>query len=69
MGQIKQMMRMVRMAQNPTLAVQEMVRKNPQFQQAEQFIKQTGGDPKQAFYALAKQKGVDPDAFLRELQS
>lgn len=69
MGQIKQMMRMAKMAQNPQLAVQEMMRKNPQFQQLNQFIKRSGGDPKQAFYTLARQKGVDPEAVLRELQS
>lgn len=35
----------------------------------EEAIKQSGGDAKTAFYSMAKQKGVDADAFLRNLSS
>ena len=34
-----------------------------------QYIQNNGGDPKTAFYALAKQKGIDPDSFLNALRS
>ena len=34
-----------------------------------QFIQNNGGDPKAAFYALAKQRGIDPDSFLSMLRS
>ena len=67
-GQIKQMMQMVRSAGNPQAMVQNMAQKNPQMKQAIDFIKQNGNDPKKAFYALAQQKGVDPDEILRTLQ-
>lgn len=67
-GQIKQMMQMVRSAGNPGAMVQEMAQNNPQMKQVIDFIKQNGNDPKKAFYALAQQKGVDPDEILRTLQ-
>ena len=67
-GQIKQMMQMVRSAGNPGAMVQGMAQNNPQMKQAIDFIKQNGNDPKRAFYALAQQKGVDPDEILRTLQ-
>ena len=67
-GQIKQMMQMVRSAGNPQAMVQNMAQNNPQMKQAIDFIKQNGNDPKKAFYALAQQKGVDPDEILRTLQ-
>ena len=67
-GQIKQMMQMVRSAGNPGAMVQEMAQNNPQMKQTIDFIKQNGNDPKKAFYALAQQKGVDPDEILRTLQ-
>ena len=67
-GQIKQMMQMVRSAGNPQAMVQNMAQNNPQMKQAMDFIQQNGNDPKRAFYALAQQKGVDPDEILRTLQ-
>ena len=67
-GQIKQMMQMVRSAGNPQAMVQNMAQNNPQMKQAIDFIKQNGNAPKRAFYALAQQKGVDPDEILRTLQ-
>ena len=42
---------------------------NPNVQQAMNFIKQAGNNPAAAFVALAKQKGVDPQAFMNELLS
>ena len=45
-GQIKQMMQMVRSAGNPGAMVQEMAQNNPQMKQAMDFIKQNGNDPK-----------------------
>ena len=40
----------------------------PQYNQAMQLIQQAGGDPRAAFYALARQKGVDPDQVLSMLR-
>lgn len=64
MGQIKQMMQMARTMQSPQAAIQQI----PQLQQAMDFVRQTGGDPEKAFYALAKQRGVDPESILSQLK-
>ena len=40
----------------------------PQYQQAMNLIQQAGGDPRAAFYSLAKQKGVDPDQIISMLR-
>lgn len=38
-------------------------------QQVMQIVNQYGGDPKKAFYAMAEQKGVDPNAILQQAQA
>ena len=48
--------------------LQAIAAKNPQMQQAIDFINQCGGDPQKAFYALAEQKGVDPNEILNALK-
>ena len=40
----------------------------PQYQQAMKLIQQAGGDPRAAFYNLARQTGVDPDQLLSMLK-
>lgn len=42
---------------------------NPQFKQAMQYVNQNGGNPKDAFYKLAKEKGVDPDEFIKQVNN
>lgn len=48
------------------LALDLVYRQNPGLAQ---FIQNNGGSPKEAFYALAKQRGIDPDSFLSMLRS
>ncbi len=36
---------------------------------AENAMRQSGGDARAAFYALAKQKGIDGDQFLNQIRS
>ena len=64
---ISQMAGMVQAAQNPQAALSRMTQNNPQMQQVMQYIQQNGGDPKAAFYALARQKGVDPNEIIRQV--
>lgn len=47
----------------------QMLMNNPKVQEALNFIKQTGNNPQAAFMALAKQKGVNPEDFMKELMS
>lgn len=67
-GQIKQMMSMVQAAQNPQAMLNQMMQNNPQMQQAMKLINQHGGDAQKAFYALAQEKGIDPQEILKMLK-
>lgn len=68
MGQIKQMMGMLRTAQNPTAMLNQMVMSNPQLKQVMDIVQQHGGDSMKAFYAVAKEKGVDPNEILNMMK-
>ena len=35
---------------------------------AENMIQQSGGDARAAFYAAAKEKGIDPDQFIAQMK-
>lgn len=61
-------MQQVQMAQNPQLALNQLLMNNPQLNQAIEFIKQNGNDPKTAFFNLARQKGIDPHSILNQLK-
>ena len=66
--QIRQLMQTVQMAQNPQLTMQNMMKTNPGFKQALDYVNANGGNPKDAFYKLAKEKGVDPQTILNSLR-
>ena len=68
MQQIKGIMNQIKMAQNPQYALNQIVMNNPQFAQVVNLIKSMGGNPQQAFYNLAQQRGIDPQVVLNELQ-
>ena len=61
-------MQTVQMAQNPQTAIMQMAQNNPNMKQALDYINANGGNPKDAFYKLAKEKGVDPEAILNSLK-
>ena len=65
----KQALRQMMNLQNPQAMMNQMLMNNPNAQQALNFIKQAGNSPQAAFMALAKQKGIDPQAFMNELLS
>ena len=68
LGQIKQAINFIRSASNPQAAMQNMANSNPQMKQVMDFVQKSGGDPRKAFYSLAKEKGVDPDEILNMLK-
>ena len=45
-----------------------MAASNPSVRQCMDIVNQYGGDPKAAFYALAQQKGIDPEQILSQLR-
>lgn len=58
MGQIKQMMNTVRMAQNPQATLNSMMMNNPNYRQAMQMINQYGGDVNKALNAKMSEMGI-----------
>ena len=67
-GQIRNMMQMIRGSGNPQAMLQQMMQNNPQYQQVMQLVNQAGGDPRQAFYQMAQQMGVNPDEIISMLK-
>lgn len=65
MNNIKQMMQFVKSANNPQEALTQLANTNPQVRQA---LEIAGSNPKEAFYALAKQRGINPDDVLNMLK-
>ena len=65
----KQALRQAMSLTNPQAMMNQLLMNNPNTQQALNFIKQAGNNPQQAFINLAKQKGVDPQTFMKELMS
>lgn len=68
LSQIKQMMNLVKSAQNPQAMLNQIIQNNPQMKQVIDLVNQSGGDPKTAFYQMAKAKGVDPEQILAMLR-
>lgn len=52
----------------PKDALMQMAMANPNYKNVMAYIQQNGGDPKAAFYQMAKEKGVDPEAFLANIR-
>ena len=56
------------MAQNPQLMLQNIINQNPQMRNVMQLVNNSGKSPKDLFYAMAQQQGVDPELILKELR-
>lgn len=57
---------------NPLLQgtiMQRATQNNPALQQAIDYVNKNGGNPKEAFYKLAKEKGVDPNEVLKQINN
>ena len=65
---IKNAMNMARSIGNPQMMINQMLSQNPNYAQVQQIIQQYGGDPKQAFYGMCQQMGVDPQEILNQLK-
>ena len=61
---IKQMLGMVRSANDPQAMLRMLAQNNPDVRQALDFIGKCDNSPEKAFYALAQQKGINPQAIL-----
>lgn len=69
LGQLKNAIGMIKAAKDPQAMIQQMMSQNsPGMQQAMQYVQEHGGDPKAAFEALSKEKGIDPEEIKKMLQ-
>ena len=68
LGQIKNMMEMLKGASNPTAMMQQMVQNNPNYKQVMEYVNRNGGDPRKAFYQMAQEKGINPNDILSLLK-
>ena len=50
---------------NPQMMIQQM----PQYKQVMDYVNQNGGDAKSAFYAKAKEMGIDPDQIVQAMRN
>jgi len=45
-----------------------MAKNNPGMKQAIEYVQANGGNPREAFYKLAKERGINPDSILNSLK-
>lgn len=64
--QIKQMMTMMNAAANPQQALMQAAQQNPALNAVMQMC--SGKNPKDVFYAMCQQSGVNPDDVLNQLR-
>ena len=62
------MMNICKNANDPQAMLYSILQQNPQMKSAMDLVRQSGGDPKTAFYKLAEQQGVDPEEIINALK-
>ena len=67
-GQAKQMMAMLKAAQNPQMLLNQMISTNPKMKEVMDLVNQYGGDPNKALQAVAQQNGIDPKEIMDMLK-
>lgn len=64
LNQIKNITQMMRNSKNPKNTLNILLAQNPQMQQVMDYVNQNGGNAQEAFYKLAKERGVNPEDVL-----
>ena len=62
------MINALRSSTNPQQLFMNMAQQNPQLKQILDMVQNSGKSPKDLFYQLAQQKGIDPNQILNKLQ-
>ena len=60
-----QTLSMLKLMSNPQAGINDLINQNPEVKS----LLQSGMNPQAAFYAMAKQKGVDPESILGPLRT
>lgn len=64
--QLRNVYNMIRQAQNPQMLLNNLASQNPQLAQAMQMCK--SGNPKDIFYKMCEQRGINPEDILNQLK-
>ena len=67
-GGLQQMINMVSRSNNPMQLMQTIAQSNPQLQSILNLIQTSQKSPKDLFFEMAQQRGVDPQQILQILQ-
>ena len=65
---VRQMMSMVRTAQNPQAVLNQLIMNNPQLKQVMDLVQKHGGDPMVALRKEAEAAGIIPDEIMGMLK-
>lgn len=65
---VRQMMSLVRSAQNPQAVLNQLIMSNPQMKTVMDIVQKHGGDPMAAFRAEAQAAGFNPDEIMGMLK-
>mgnify|MGYP007069837569 CR=1 FL=1 len=68
LNNIKNLMKTLQGASNPSQMIMNMASSNPQLKDVLTLVQNSNMSPKDLFYKLAKEKGVNPDDILSQLQ-
>ena len=66
--QTQQMAGMMKTMRNPQAMLNQLSQNNPQVKQLMTMIQNSGKSPKELFYQVAQEKGVDPNEILKMLK-
>lgn len=65
---LQQLINIFKASSNPQQAINRIIQNNPQLKNLYSLIKNNNKNPKDLFYSLANQRGVDPNSILKLLQ-
>ena len=61
---VRQMINLLKSSGNPQELLNQLMMTSPNMKQVMEIVQQYGGDANRAFYALAEQKGINPQEIL-----
>ena len=61
---LKNFIAMFKNSSNPQQLLNSIIKSNPQMQNMYSLIQNSGKSPKELFYSLSKQKGIDPQSII-----
>ena len=68
LSNIKNLMNTVKGIQNPQQMMATLAQSNPQLRNVLSLVQNSNMSPKDLFYKMAREKGVNPDDILKALQ-